>query len=147
MTIQTPMKSRLELIGRYLDAFDRQDWETVKACLASDSVHIEPGGMELHGPEATAEGIKVFKTAMPDLTHTLIRVIEGPDGAVAELVWHGTHTGPLPTPRGTIEASGRAIQLSACKVFAFEGDQIKYGRHYWDQMELLAAIGAVPTGG
>ncbi len=60
----TPM---VEVLQKYLDAFNRADWETYKTTLTPDSVHIEPGGMELHGPDASAEGVKVFKVAFPDL--------------------------------------------------------------------------------
>jgi predicted ester cyclase len=144
MTVLMPTKTRVEVMERYLDAFDRQDWETLKACLTPDAMHIEPGGMELHGPEATVEGLKVFKTAFPDLKHTLTRVVAGADDMAVEMIWTATHTGPLVTPSATIPPTGKPVTLYASKVFVFEGDLIRYTRHYWDQLELLAAIGAVP---
>jgi steroid delta-isomerase-like uncharacterized protein len=138
---------RVEVLQRYLDAFNRADWETYKTTLTPDCVHIEPG-MELHGPEASAEGVKVFKTAFPDLQGEVVRLMTGEREAAAEIVWQGTHTGPLVTPTGTIPPTGRAITVHATKVFAFEGDLIAYSRHYWDMMELLGAIGAIgPTAG
>lgn len=140
----TPM---VEVLQRYLDAFNRADWEAYKSTLARDSVHIEPGGMELHGPDASAEGVKVFKVAFPDLKGEVIRLVTGDLEAAAEIVWRGTHTGPLVTPTGTIPPTGKPITVHATKVFAFEGDLIKYSRHYWDMTELLGAIGAMPGTG
>ena len=140
----TPM---VEVLQRYLDAFNRADWPTYKSTLTPDSVHIEPGGMELHGPDASAEGVNVFKVAFPDLTGEVVRLITGDKEAAAEIVWTGTHTGPLVTPSGTIPPTGRPITVHATKVFAFEGDLIKYSRHYWDMTELLGAIGALPGAG
>jgi steroid delta-isomerase-like uncharacterized protein len=137
----TPM---VEVLQKYLDAFNRADWAAYKATLTPDSVHIEPGGMELHGPDASAEGVKVFKVAFPDLTGEVIRLMTGDMEAAAEIVWKGTHTGPLVTPTGTIPPTGKPITVHATKVFAFEGDLIKYSRHYWDMTELLGAIGAMP---
>ena len=137
----TPM---VEVLQKYLDAFNRADWGAYKSTLTPDSVHIEPGGMELHGPDASAEGVKVFKVAFPDLTGEVIRLIPGDLQAAAEIVWRGTHTGPLVTPTGTIPPTGRSITVHATKVFEFEDDRIKYSRHYWDMTELLGAIGAMP---
>lgn len=137
----TPM---IEVLQTYLDAFNRADWETYKTTLTPDSVHIEPGGMELHGPDASTDGVKVFKTAFPDLTGKVVRLMTGEREAAAEIVWTGTHTGPLVTPSGTIPPTGKPITVHATKVFAFEGDRIKYSRHYWDMAELLGAIGAMP---
>jgi phage terminase large subunit-like protein len=45
---------------------------------------------------------------------------------------------------GTIPPTGKPITVHATKAFAFEGELIKYSRHYWDMTELLGAIGAMP---
>jgi steroid delta-isomerase-like uncharacterized protein len=134
----TPM---VEVVHKYLDAFNRADWETYKTTLTADSVHIEPGGMELHGPDASAQGVNVFKVAFPDLSGEVIRLMTGEQEAAVEIVWKGTHTGPLVTPTGTIPPTGKPVTVHATKVFAFEGGLIKYSRHYWDMTELLGAIG------
>lgn len=139
--VTTPI---VEVARTYLDAFNRSDWGAYKRTLTPDSVHIEPGNMELHGPEATVEGLGVFKTAFPDLHCEIVRLIAGDREVAAELVWHGTHTGPLATPTGTIPATGKPITTHATKVFAFDRDLIKYARHYWDMTELLGQIGALP---
>lgn len=140
----TPM---VEVLQKYLDAFNRADWDAYKTTLTADSIHIEPGGMELHGPDASAEGVKVFKVAFPDLTGEVVRLITGEQEAAAEIVWTGTHTGPFVTPTGTIPPTGKPIIVHATKVFALAGDRIKYSRHYWDLTELLGAIGAMPGAG
>jgi steroid delta-isomerase-like uncharacterized protein len=137
----------IEVLEKYLDAFNRADWDAYKATLTADSVHMEPGGMEFHGPDASAEGVKLFKVAFPDLTGEVVRLIAGEQEAAAEIVWHGTHTGPLAMPTGTIPPTGRPVTTHATKVFALEGGLIKYSRHYWDLTELLGQIGALPGAG
>jgi len=136
--------TRADLVTRYLDAFNRADWETYKSTLTPESLHIEPGGMELHGPDATVEGLKVFRTAFPDLKGDVLRIVTGDRDAVAEIVWRGTHTGPLALPSGTIPPTGKPVVIHASKVFAFEGERISYSRHYWDMLEMLGPIGAIP---
>lgn len=147
MTILTPTKSRLDLVRQYLDAFNRGDWPMYKATLTPDSIHLEPGVPEMRGPDAIIAGVKIFRDAMPDLTGTVTRIVEGKDETAAEIVWRGTHTGPLATPSGPIAPTGRPVTVHACKVFGFEGNLIRYARHYWDMTELLGAIGALPTRG
>jgi predicted ester cyclase len=93
----TPM---VGILQKYLDAFNRADWETYKTTLTPDSVHIEPGGMELHGPDASVEGVKIFKVAFPDLKGEVIRLMTGDQEAAAEIVWKGTHTGRSSHPLG-----------------------------------------------
>lgn len=138
---------RAELAQRYLDAFNRADWTAYKATLTPDCTHVEPGGMEMHGPDAVVEGVKVFRTAMPDLHGTVTRLVVGENEVVAEIIWKGMHTGPLATPSGSIAPTGKPVTVHAVKVFAFEGDRIKFTRHYWDMLELLGAIGAIPGAG
>lgn len=132
----------VEVVDTYLDAFNRADWATYKQTLTPDSIHIEPGGIEYHGRDASAEGVNVFKVAFPDLHGEVTRLIVGDRDVAAEIVWTGTHTGPLVTPTGTIPPTGRPVTVHATKVFAFDGDLIGYSRHYWDMTELLGAIGA-----
>jgi predicted ester cyclase len=91
--------------------------------------------------------VNVFKVAFPDLTGEVVRLITSEQEAAAEIVWTGTHTGPLVTPTGTIPPTGKPITVHATKVFVFAGDRIAYSRHYWDMTELLGAIGAMPGAG
>jgi hypothetical protein len=54
MTVITPVRPKLDVLKRYLDAFNRADWETFRAILTADSIHIEPGV-----PEATTVACSV----------------------------------------------------------------------------------------
>lgn len=145
MTTAMLTRTRVDLAQQMLDAFNSGDWPTCKALMTPDSVQFEPGMPELRGPDAIVDAVNAFRIAMPDLTGTVTRAFESGDEAVTEIVWRGTHTGPLATPNGPIAATGRPVTIHACFVFAFEGDKIAYGRHYWDLLELLGAIGAVPA--
>jgi hypothetical protein len=67
------------------------------------------------------------------------------DGLVAhEIHWEGTHTGPLETPGGTVEASGRRIDIEASGWYRFRGDAIAEIHHHLDVLMLLQQIGALP---
>ena len=98
-----------EVLQRYLAAFNRADWATYKSSLTPDSIDNEPGGMEMQEPHAAVEGVKVFRVAFPDLTGEVMRLMPGDAAAAAEIVWRGTHTGPLGTPTGTIPPTGKPV--------------------------------------
>ncbi len=52
--------------------------------------------------------------------------------------------GPLETPKGTVEPSGKRISIRACNVFEIDPDsgKAKLQRHYFDMATLLRQIGA-----
>ena len=60
---------------------------------------------------------------------------------VLEATWKGSHTGPLQTPKGSIAATGRPIEVRACIVMEIVGDKAKAQRHYFDMATLLDQIG------
>jgi SnoaL-like polyketide cyclase len=65
------------------------------------------------------------------------------DNVVAqEIHWHGTQTGPLETPAGTVEASGKPVSVDASIWFRFQGETIGEIHHYLDVATLLEQIGA-----
>jgi hypothetical protein len=66
------------------------------------------------------------------------------DTAVLEVIWTGTHTGPLTTAEGTIPASGKRQETPGAIFYTFEGDKIKESRQYFDSLTLLKQIGAQP---
>jgi predicted ester cyclase len=61
---------------------------------------------------------------------------------VLELTWRGTHEGPLQTPKGSIPATGKSIEIRACAVIQVAGEKGKSQRHYFDMATLFQQIGA-----
>jgi len=71
-----------------------------------------------------------------------VREFASGDTAVFELVWKGVHSGPLQTPTGTIPASNKPIEMSACEFVQVDGGKVKSISHYFDMLTLLTQIGA-----
>ena len=76
---------------------------------------------------------------------TVTSAVASGDKAALEVVWKGTHTGPLTTAAGTIPASGKTQVTPAGYFLTFAGDKIKEGHHYFDSLTLLKQIGAQPN--
>ena len=135
----------VKLAREQVDAFNRGDWEGVRAGLASDSRYDELGTeRKIEGAEKIVELFKSWKQGFPDAAGTVTSAVASGDMAALEVTWAGTHTGPLATAEGTIPASGKRQETPAAIVFTFAGDKIKESRHYFDSLTLLKQIGAQP---
>ena len=135
----------VKIAREQVDAFNRGDWERMRAGLASDSRYDELGTQrKIDGPEKILELFKGWKQAFPDAVGTVTSAVASGDKAALEVTWNGTHTGPLATAEGTIPASGKRQETPAAFFFTFEGDKIKESRHYFDLLTLLKQIGAQP---
>ena len=79
-------------------AFNSGDWEQMRAGLASDSRYDELGTeRRIDGPEKILELFKGWKQAFPDAVGTVTSAVASGDKAALEVIWKGTHTGPLTT--------------------------------------------------
>ena len=59
----------------------------------------------------------------------------------------GTHTGVFATPQGEIPASGNPVNLRYASVKRVAGGKIVSEHLYFDQMEFMTQIGALPPMG
>jgi steroid delta-isomerase-like uncharacterized protein len=133
----------VKLARKQIDAFNAGDWEQLRATLASDARYDELGTQrEIEGRDMIVELFKGWKTAFPDAAGTVTSAVAGGNTAALEITWKGTHTGPLESAEGTIQASGKHQETPAACFFTFEGDKIKESRHYFDSTTLLKQIGA-----
>lgn len=128
-----------------LDAFNQNDWERLRRLVANDVVYIETGtGRRIEGVDAYLQLCESWKRAFPDGTGTLRATIGG-DGIVAqEIHWEGTHTGPLETPGGAIDASGQRMSTEASGWLRFQGETVAEMHHHIDVFTMLQQIGALP---
>ena len=143
---ESPTADKMVKIAReQVDAFNSGDWERVRAGLASDARYDELGTeRKADGPENIVELFKGWKQAFPDAAGTVTSALASGDTAVLEVIWKGTHTGPLTTAEGTVPASGKRQETPGAIFYTFEGDKIKESRQYFDSLTLLKQIGAQP---
>ena len=127
-----------------IEAFNNGDWDAVKATFTANPIYNELGtGRSITGADGIVEAMQGWKTAFPDVTGTVTNAFASGDQVSLEISWKGTHTGPLETPSGTIEASGKEQTTPALMTVIIEGDKIAEERHYFDMMTLLSQIDAL----
>jgi steroid delta-isomerase-like uncharacterized protein len=130
----------------FLNGFNKSDWKAVRAVLADDSVYEEHGTQRrIEGADATMGVYQAWKTAMPDVRGVVQNVATAGDTALVELVWEGTHTGPLETPTGTVPASGKSQRTPGVFSIDVKNGVIATSRNYFDMLTFLQQIGAAPA--
>lgn len=134
----------LSLASRTLEAFNTADWDTFRELCHEDVVYTESGtGRRLEGIEAYLEGLRAWKAALPDVHGTVRRAVAEGDLAVEDVLWKGTHQGPLPTPSGPIPATGAEVTIVATLWVASRDGRVCEVTHHLDVLSLLAQIGAL----
>ena len=137
------MGQALEAAKRADDAFNAHDVEARLAANNADSELVMPGGMRLHGQEQ-ADVLHAFFEALPDATVAWKDHVESGSLIAGEGILTGTHTGPFRTPQGEIPPSGSQIALPYAFIRRVEGGKIASEHLYFDQMEFLQQLGAMP---
>jgi steroid delta-isomerase-like uncharacterized protein len=138
------MANVVEIAKAAVTAYNEKDWNKTRDMMAADAVYDEKAtNRRLEGAGQIIEAFQGWAAAFPDSKATFIREFASGDTAVLELVWRGTHTGPLQTPTGAIPATNRQTEVPACEVFQVEGEKIKSTAHYFDLLTLLRQIGAM----
>jgi len=141
------MGEALEVARRHDDAFNAKDADARRAIEAEDIEVTLPGGLSLRGPDQTIPVSQAFWGAIPDVELTWERTFEAESLVAIEGYLTGTHTGPFPTPQGDIPGSGNAVRLRYATIKRVEGDRVVSDHVYFDQMEFLQQIGAMPSPG
>ena len=139
------MGEALEAAKRYDEAYNAQDAQTRAATLTPDAEFVAPGGINLRGPEQIAELQKAFWEALPDGRVTHERHVEAGDQIVIEGHLTGTHTGTFRTPQGDIASTGNPVRLRYASIRRVQAGKIASEHLYFDQLEFLTQIGAIPA--
>ncbi|NMO88946.1 ester cyclase [Actinomycetospora sp. TBRC 11914] len=129
-----------------VEAFNRGDWDAVRATLAPGYIYEETGTNERYeGPDAVIAALQDWKTAFPDATGEIVRIATCGETSILEIVWHGTHFGPIDTGAGVLPPSGRAGSFWAVMWQEWDDGLLVHERHHIDLLTMLANIGAVPA--
>jgi len=137
------MANVLEIAKASITAFNEKDWDKMRALLAADAIYDEKATQRrIQGSDQIIQALQGWTAAFPDANGTFVREFATEDTAILELIWKGTHTGPLQTPSGIIPASNRLVEMPACELMRVEDERIKYDSHYFDLLTLLTQIGA-----
>ena len=137
------------IVGRELvEAFNAGDWERFRATLNPAVVYEESGtGRRVEGADAYIQLCQGWREGFPDASGTVGWVAASAETVALEVVWTGTHTGPLASPAGTMPPSQRRIDVRATLWLRLEGDRAREVHHHLDMLTMLQQLGAIPAQG
>lgn len=79
-----------------------------------------------------------FRAAFPDLRFRVGLILGDGDFVVGRWTATGTHTGPW----GSVEPTGKAVELSGVNIFRFEGGKVAEIWNHRDDLGLMVQLGA-----
>jgi ketosteroid isomerase-like protein len=131
------------VVEKHLRAADSGDLDAWTATQTSDCEFVAPGAT-LRGPDQSRSYLHTFLLAMPGMRHVVKDVFVSGTSVTVEGMIEGAHTGPLLTPRGEIPPTGKAFLVRFSAVYQVVGERVASIHVYFDQMELLGQLGALP---
>ena len=137
-----PRQQLIDAAKASLVGYNDKDWDAVRRSLDPNCIYDEVStNRKVQGVDQVIALWQGWAAAFPDSRATFERELASDNVVVLEVTWRGTHTGPLPTARGTIPASGNRIEIRACMVAELANDKPRLERHYFDMTTLLQQIG------
>jgi len=135
----------LDVVRDQLDAFNNDQWARWRELHTPNAEYDEVGtGRRLTGHDEILEVLKSWKTAFPDLKGTVDHIFASENVGVVEMSWKGTHKGTLTLPVGTVPPTNTRHTIRGVMVCEVSRNKITKARHYFDALELMSKLGAIP---
>ena len=133
-----------DVAHRHDDAWNAKDVDGRKAVCSPDMELEMPGGMQFKGFDQIQQVEAAFWEALPDSQIKRATEFVSGDTVIVEGFASGTHSGVFRTPQGEIPASGNPVNLRYVSVKRVSGDRIISEHLYFDQLEFMTQLGAMP---
>ena len=132
----------INLLREQIDAQGAGDNDRLAATVTDDLVYIEYGtGRRVEGRQGWLDIWEGWRQVFPDVKGTIQNIIVSGNKVSAETTFEGTFRGDLPTPGGTIPATGKRMeQFPTVLVATVEGGKIKEEGLYFDLTTLLQQL-------
>ena len=127
------------------EAYNSRHFDEAAAVVADDfEMRNMATGETFRGPSGMKAALKRWADAFPDSKVEVRSVIADEKGAVVEFMGHGTNTGPLATPTGTLQATNRKAEVPFCDVVTIRGGKIATSHEYLDMATMMRQLGVMP---
>lgn len=134
-----------QVLDRNIAALNARDIEGYLANQRPDVEFVLSGGVTLHGRDEIRHYIEALWKAFQDGKLAFGEQVFAEDAAATELVFTGTHTGPLMTPNGPIPPTGNRVTLHSASVLKIKDGLIASEHVYSDPLEMMTQLGLMPA--
>lgn len=138
-----------ELVKRFVEigesSIGARDWEAYGSVFAEDLQMVTPAlpGITT-GRNARVQFVQGIVESFPDGVVEVQRYFGKGDWACVEVLFTGTHTGPMPGADGSvIPATHKSVKWPYCMVMKFEDGLVSQLFEYYDQLDLLNQLGVM----
>ena len=120
-----------------------RDWAAYGSLFAEDLLMVTPAIPGItKGREARVQFVQGIMGAFPDGVVEVQRSFGRGDWACIEVLFTGTHTGPMAGQGGAeIPPTGKSVKWPYCMVMKFSDGLVSELYEYYDQLDLLAQLG------
>ncbi len=139
------MTTARQVLERNITALNTRDIEAYLANQRPDVEVLVPGGVALHGRDELRRYTEAMWTAFPDGSLAFGDQALAEDVVATEVVFRGTHTGPMLTPDGPIPPTGNRVTLRSASILRIKDGLIASEHIYLDQLEMLTQLGLMPA--
>lgn len=146
-TAMAPEMLDLAMIAREgYDSFNNDNFDAIMTMVTDDVEIVNYSfGINMQGPEAFVQVLKMLKSPWPDLKIEIVKQITGEGFVVSEAILKGTNTEPIINPDGSqIPATGRSFVLNFCEIWQIRDGKVASLHSYSDNMSLFQQLGLVP---
>lgn len=141
MTLPAATDDAAQILQRNITALNNRDFEAYLGNQHPDVTITLPGGVRVHGRDQVRASMQVMFTAFPDGKLQFGEQVLADDAAATEVVFTGTHTGPLATAAGEVAPTGRAVRTTTVSMLRFRDGMIISERVIGDELELTRQLG------
>jgi predicted ester cyclase len=128
---------------RFIEAFNTDDWDTVREVVAPSYVFHHPVGGTVHaGPEGMVAAWSDFKVALPDSWHPIPVMITEGDYLAVLLPTYGHFTGE---PYHGAPPTGKWLEYGMVNIVRFENGKLAENWFGMDPLAERQQMGAAPT--
>jgi steroid delta-isomerase-like uncharacterized protein len=137
------MSKATEFVNQWMAAVNRGDLDALVEMTQPDSIHVSP-----EGTFRGNQGIRDLFSPMFGMTSErevqITNVVESGDTIVVEFSFRFKNTGAVPTPQGTVPATGKSVTLSSVGVYELHGGKLAGSRGLYDRLSLIGQLGLMP---
>ena len=143
MTKEELAQARIQTVRDHMRLEIEHDWDGVIATFEHPRYEFNGGATVADGEEAVRAYFASSRVPFPDQGNEVIAIGAGDDCVFVEFWLTGTHLGPLRTPQGVVQPTGKSFRVKMMATFEFAPGSAKIisERPYINAQAINRALG------
>lgn len=139
------MGQATELLQSFARVIGGDEGELQEIC--TSDIEFNDSMAKTKGIPEVRQYLTAWWTAFPNAESKVGNFVESGDQAVGEMLYTGTHTGPLAGPQGEIPPTGKSVELRGAAWITIRDGKVARFNGYYDTMSMMVQLGLMPGAG